>query len=99
MWRVGEKIPINVYDEDQPVCQTHTAAYASRIVEAINTSWRMTRAEEAFLRAILDDIRDGHTVVAVTMKTGDGQACVRESGKISATVAVRKLGEELYLRK
>jgi Protein of unknown function (DUF551) len=38
-WRVGRKVPINVYDErDQPVCQCQTAAYAELIVKAVNLS-------------------------------------------------------------
>jgi hypothetical protein len=36
-WRVGTKIPINVYiGEDIPVCQCQTAYYARLIVAAVN---------------------------------------------------------------
>lgn len=36
-WRVGKKVPINVYDADgNPVCQCHNAAYAGLIVRAVN---------------------------------------------------------------
>ena len=35
-WRVGSKIPINVYEGDRPVCQCHTAIDAARIVKAMN---------------------------------------------------------------
>lgn len=35
-WRVGSKVPINVYDGDTPVCQCQTAEYAALIVEAVN---------------------------------------------------------------
>jgi hypothetical protein len=35
-WRVGSKIPINVYDGDRPVCQCQTVADARKIVTAVN---------------------------------------------------------------
>jgi hypothetical protein len=36
IWRVGKNIPLNVYDGDRPVCQTHTAIDARRIAAAMN---------------------------------------------------------------
>ncbi len=35
-WRVGKKVPINVYDGDRPVCQCQTALDAALIVAAVN---------------------------------------------------------------
>jgi hypothetical protein len=35
-WRVGRKVPINVYDGDRPVCQCHNEEDAARIVIAVN---------------------------------------------------------------
>jgi hypothetical protein len=35
-WRVGKRVPINVYDGDRPVCQCHTVADAKLIVTAVN---------------------------------------------------------------
>lgn len=35
-WRVGRKVPINVYEGDSPVCQCQTPEYAARIVAAMN---------------------------------------------------------------
>ena len=35
-WRVGKTVPINVYEDDRPICQCHTAVDAKRIVEAVN---------------------------------------------------------------
>lgn len=35
-WRVGTKVPLNVYEGDRPICQCHTASDARRIVIAIN---------------------------------------------------------------
>jgi hypothetical protein len=35
-WRVGKRVPINVYDGDRPVCQCQTAVDAARIVRAVN---------------------------------------------------------------
>ena len=36
IWRVGSKVPINVYEDDAPVCQCHTPEMAARIVRAMN---------------------------------------------------------------
>jgi hypothetical protein len=38
LWRVGSKVPINVYEGDRPVCQCQTAIDAKRIVEAVNAA-------------------------------------------------------------
>jgi hypothetical protein len=35
-WRIGKQIPINVYEDDRPVCQCHTATDARRIAAAMN---------------------------------------------------------------
>jgi len=35
-WRVGTKVPLNVYEGDRPVCQCHNATDATRIVAAMN---------------------------------------------------------------
>lgn len=35
-WRVGSKVPLNVYEGDRPVCQCHTPKDAQRIVDAMN---------------------------------------------------------------
>jgi hypothetical protein len=38
-WRLGRKVPINVYEGDRPICQCHTVLDARRIVESVN-AWR-----------------------------------------------------------
>lgn len=35
-WRVGFKVPLNVYEGDRPVCQCHSEEDAKRIVVACN---------------------------------------------------------------
>jgi hypothetical protein len=35
-WRVGHKVPINIYAGDRPVCQCHSAEDALAIVSAVN---------------------------------------------------------------
>src|SRR5438067_1415100 len=35
-WRVGKSYPINVYEDDRPICQCHTAVDAQRLVAAMN---------------------------------------------------------------
>lgn len=36
LWRVGGKIPLNVYEGDAPMFQCHTPEDATRIVEQLN---------------------------------------------------------------
>jgi hypothetical protein len=36
MWRIGSKVPLNVYEGNRPVCQCHTPEDAVRIVAAMN---------------------------------------------------------------
>lgn len=42
-WRVGSKVPINVYEGDRPVCQCQTAIDAANIVTAMNTKFAASR--------------------------------------------------------
>lgn len=35
-WRVGTTVPINVYEDDRPICQCHDGATAKRIVDGMN---------------------------------------------------------------
>lgn len=35
-WRVGSRVPLNVYEGDRPVCQCHSVEDAKRIVIAMN---------------------------------------------------------------
>jgi len=35
-WRIGSKVPLNVYEGDRPVCQVHSEIDARRIVLAMN---------------------------------------------------------------
>jgi hypothetical protein len=42
-WRQGRNVPINVYDDDRPVCQCHTALDARAIVDAMNNAEAIER--------------------------------------------------------
>ena len=46
VWRVGSKIPLNVYDGDRPVCQCHTPEDAARIVAAMKRPAPATQFEK-----------------------------------------------------
>lgn len=35
-WRVGQKVPLNVYEGDRPICQCHTELDAHNIVASMN---------------------------------------------------------------
>ncbi len=45
-WRQGAKVPINVYDEDRPVCQCQTAADAKFIVQSCNFMKQLAALEK-----------------------------------------------------
>ena len=51
-WRVGHKVPINVYDGDRPVCQCQTALDAALIVAAVNAKLAADAREIETMRAI-----------------------------------------------
>jgi prefoldin subunit 5 len=53
-WRVGHKVPINVYEGDRPVCQCQTAEYAALIVEAVNAHSRASQPSDRVAEPILD---------------------------------------------
>lgn len=37
-WRIGTRIPINVYEGDRPICQCHSVVDAKQIVDAVNAN-------------------------------------------------------------
>ena len=45
-WRIGSKVPINVYEGERPICQCHTAIDAKRIVDAVNMRGGLLEALE-----------------------------------------------------
>ncbi len=47
-WRVGSKVPLNVYDGDRPVCQCHGFMDALEIVNAMNTIRHVERLSGGF---------------------------------------------------
>lgn len=57
VWRVGGKIPLNVYDGDRPVCQCHSVEDASRIVTAMNGATALLRERDE-LKARVQDRTD-----------------------------------------
>lgn len=57
-WRVGTKVPLNVYEGDRPVCQCHTAEDAARIVAAMTSVPQLRATLEATL-PFVDGTFDG----------------------------------------
>jgi hypothetical protein len=61
-WRVGRRIPLNVYDDrDRPVCQCHSEAAAGLIVAAMND--RNRKRFERFSDQELAVIKEGLQLV------------------------------------
>lgn len=42
-FRTGHRVPLNVYDGDEPVFQAHDAASAMKLVGLLNMGWRLTQ--------------------------------------------------------
>lgn len=42
-YRQGSKVPINVYDGDEPIFQAHDAASAMKLVGLLNMGWHLTQ--------------------------------------------------------
>jgi hypothetical protein len=58
-WRVGRKVPINVYEGERPVCQCHTPEMAQRIVDAMNATANKaspSAAREKWMEEAADNI-------------------------------------------
>jgi hypothetical protein len=57
-WRVGHKVPINVYEGDRPVCQCHTAEDAGAIVQGMNVGNAACRLVEVAMSVRRDGNAD-----------------------------------------
>ena len=69
-WRVGRKVPINIYDGERPVCQCHCVEDALNIVKAMNRAECQDMQREVIgrLRTALEDIA-GITATGYPTKT------------------------------
>jgi hypothetical protein len=61
-WRVGTKLPLNVYQGDRPICQCHSVHDASMIVTAVNAMFdeARTRLSRAFFIPAVESTVDGN---------------------------------------
>jgi hypothetical protein len=83
-WRVGKNVPVNVYDDERPVCQTHTAVDARRIVAAVNEYGRRTKAAH--------DFKNRLTHLMLLIETNDIAGAKKEIHRLAADAAVAELG-------
>jgi len=62
-WRIGHKVPLNVYKGDYPVCQCHTPQEALEIVDGMNAKAHLEQAAHDTWHLIhgLMAMRDGAT--------------------------------------
>lgn len=54
IWRVGSKVPINVYRNDEPVFQCHTAEMAAEVVANLNVAEIASELYKAVMALPLD---------------------------------------------
>lgn len=59
-WRQGRNVPINVYEDDRPVCQCHTALDARNIVDAMNVRAALAERER---KARLDEAKESDAII------------------------------------
>lgn len=78
-WRVGNKIPVNVYKDDRPVCQCQTSDDAARIVKTMNERERCL----TIARDILSQERTGNV---------DGDRIYRNGWRHCAEAIIEKIG-------
>ena len=91
-WRVGAKVPLNVYQGDQPVCQCHTKEDAYRIVAAVNGVMSLT---ECVNDAGAEIIALKNRLIAETTRANEGAERVRElHDEIARHIAERGAYEE-----
>lgn len=88
-WRVGGKIPLNVYEDDKPMFQCHTPEDAARVVGLLNDERRvrescldLAREAQGFL-SMADRQSHGNTNIQVmTIKIKKAfEACSAAPGK------------------
>lgn len=67
-WRIGHKVPLNVYKGDYPVCQCHTPQEALELVNGMNAKEELERAAQGawHLTQSLLAMRDGATDELIT---------------------------------
>lgn len=51
-WRVGGKVPLNVYEDNKPMFQCHTPEDAARIVRLLNGASELYRALEDLVQQV-----------------------------------------------
>ena len=54
-WRIGRKVPINVYEGDRPVCQCHAAEDAALIVRAVNERYERLEVSDPLVTHLRED--------------------------------------------
>jgi hypothetical protein len=95
MWRIGNKVPINVYEDDRPVCQCHTALDAKAIVDAVNDAkWR--DGHDAKIRRAQEEYAEKHSEAhrqQILLLMGD-----KDKLKEQLRIARREAKQEAYLR-
>jgi hypothetical protein len=54
-WRVGGKVPLNVYEGDRPMFQCHTPEDASRVVELLNKGGELAELERTLRHLTIEN--------------------------------------------
>ncbi len=58
-WRVGGKIPLNVYEGERPMFQCHTPGEAARVVAILNSAGKLAEALERVRPWVIPYIDNG----------------------------------------
>jgi hypothetical protein len=90
-WRVGSKVPLNVYEDDKPMFQCHTPEDAARVVALLNTSDSQARAELLKDRERLDWLeKHGYENTAVRIGGVGGKEIPTKSLREAIDAAMQK---------
>ena len=77
LWRLGRKVPLNVYEGDRPVAQFHAEADAALVVKAVNgyREWQPIETAPKDRRPILLYCLDrNRTEIGLWLNDKDGWA-------------------------
>lgn len=100
VWRIGAKVPLNIYAGDRPVCQCHNAQDAALIVAAVNRRQRSEQlaTENAALAQRVEELEDQQEDAIEMAKerfTEEDHKCSHYGQNTYLTVAFNNLEDQL----
>lgn len=82
-WRVGQKVKLNVYEGERPICQCHTEGDAYAIVNAVN-EWMHRIYEKGEVRriSVMQYENLSHASLVELCRQKDSELAALKAGKV-----------------